>query len=635
MLPDTFVLFYRQKRFWLCFAVLAVPRFFYFFQYLYTPYFVGFPTGLDSTRFDEFAQQIVAGDFLFQKGVYPQSPLYSYFLAFLYAIFGLELRFWSVRITQIFLGIATGFILYQSAKKLWNPSAASWTLLGYALCPLFPYYEMLFLRTTLSLFLTSFCFLFWLYWLEKPESPLLGTFLGLGIGALFLQEPNYLLIVPFLLVQKSIPWKKLIQFPLIGFASVVFLLVARNYWVEVPLLSVSAQGPVVFVSGHAPDALGVGWYSPPSTEILAKSGHLGQTVLETLRANHGQWENYFQLQIRKGIALFADFEVPNNYHFTFDRTFWLSWISFPLPTFGFFVGFGVIGILLSCFQQRRFVAIAGFFLGSIVSVMAFYILSRFRLVLLLPLLLGTGFFFSQFRCSRQMGILAFLGGMLSFCTYQYSSPDPRFSYGASNLAHSYLARSLQTTSWSVREADLNEALFFMKRAIEESQKEYEKAPDWYLKLVPVPKIRISYSCEYAEILAELSRFEEADSYLKNLETQVTGNSRRIQQAWAFLEIQQGLSEIKKREWESARRLLENAFKRAPQAEIAYYLITVNQELYQKQPHFVYLYNQAQLYLYLQQNKEAISLFQKCLTLPLPSGYQENIQWQLEQLQKKH
>src|SRR5262247_3728106 len=64
-----------------------------------TPYFqVG---NIDSTAYDQWADRLVAGDWL-PHGTFYQSPLYAYFLAMLRVVFGPST--WVPRVVQILVG---------------------------------------------------------------------------------------------------------------------------------------------------------------------------------------------------------------------------------------------------------------------------------------------------------------------------------------------------------------------------------------------------------------------------------------------------------------------------------------------------------------------------------------------------
>ena len=67
--------------------------------------FHNIPNGLDQQRFDQFAIQISKGDILGGRGVYGQSPLYPYFLALIYQLFGHS--YLIVRIFQMLMGAGT------------------------------------------------------------------------------------------------------------------------------------------------------------------------------------------------------------------------------------------------------------------------------------------------------------------------------------------------------------------------------------------------------------------------------------------------------------------------------------------------------------------------------------------------
>jgi len=74
----------------------------------------------DGRTYDEWAQRIVAGDWLGQ-GVFYQAPLYPYFLGVLQFIFGHNP--WLIRFIQIILGAVSCALIYLVGEKLFSRTA--------------------------------------------------------------------------------------------------------------------------------------------------------------------------------------------------------------------------------------------------------------------------------------------------------------------------------------------------------------------------------------------------------------------------------------------------------------------------------------------------------------------------------
>ena len=77
----------------------------------------------DSLTYDEWAQQIAAGDW-WGQAVFFQAPLYPYFLGLLEAIFGHDL--FLIRIVQGILGALSCSLIFWAGKGFFSRSAGVW-----------------------------------------------------------------------------------------------------------------------------------------------------------------------------------------------------------------------------------------------------------------------------------------------------------------------------------------------------------------------------------------------------------------------------------------------------------------------------------------------------------------------------
>ena len=106
-----------EKKLLILILLLALSiRFIYLLQIKDNPFFY-YPDG-DSLSFDTQAKEIANGNWDGGENVWFQGPLYPYFLAIIYALFGHHLII--VYILQIILGVLNCFIIYLITKKLFN-----------------------------------------------------------------------------------------------------------------------------------------------------------------------------------------------------------------------------------------------------------------------------------------------------------------------------------------------------------------------------------------------------------------------------------------------------------------------------------------------------------------------------------
>ena len=100
------------------FLVAAVLRLVYVFQVRYTPFFQ--TLGLDAQYFDRWARALASGRGT--DGAYFMSPLYPYFLAAVYRLFGRDLLV--VRLLQMILGSLSCVLVYIVGREAFDRRVA-------------------------------------------------------------------------------------------------------------------------------------------------------------------------------------------------------------------------------------------------------------------------------------------------------------------------------------------------------------------------------------------------------------------------------------------------------------------------------------------------------------------------------
>ena len=144
---------------------------------------------LDHAYYDEWAQRIAGGDWTGGKGPFWVDPLYAYFLAGLYAVFGRSLVL--VRVVQAFFGVATCYLAALLGRRI-SGSAAVGTLTALLIGLFIPavYYDGTLEKTSLCLVLVTGALV--LYFGSSLRSLLLS---GVALGLAVLSRGNLLLMV--------------------------------------------------------------------------------------------------------------------------------------------------------------------------------------------------------------------------------------------------------------------------------------------------------------------------------------------------------------------------------------------------------------------------------------------------------
>src|SRR5262249_18007978 len=119
-------------------------------------------------------------------------------------------------------------------------------------------------------------------------------------------------------------------------------------------LSTTTRAPLAFIMGNAPGAMPVGAAIPEGTaEILAASDYrTGATILETIRAHHGNLGALIGMQWEKLSGLFNAYEVPDNPSFDYAA------LDSPVLRWGLrfscLSGLALAGMLIGAGRARTF-----------------------------------------------------------------------------------------------------------------------------------------------------------------------------------------------------------------------------------------------------------------------------------------
>src|SRR5438132_6281072 len=181
--------------------VATLLRLAYFAQFRVTPYY-DHPL-VDAHMYDEKAWRIAGGDWL-GDAVFYQDPLYPYFVAGFYRVFGRS--YGVVYGVQCVLGVLLCLVLMALARRMFRHSAHAREIgwgsgLLAALATPFVFYDFLLLKTSLEVFLTVAHLLALLVLAERvardgrvPAAGAVGT--GALLGLNLLNRGNYILLAP-------------------------------------------------------------------------------------------------------------------------------------------------------------------------------------------------------------------------------------------------------------------------------------------------------------------------------------------------------------------------------------------------------------------------------------------------------
>jgi tetratricopeptide (TPR) repeat protein len=382
-------------------AATLATRAVYLVTVSHDPFFTYLRHIPDAFFFNNWAQEIVSGDWKGGDTVFFIGPLYSYFLAIVYRLTGGP-HLVIVRYIHIALEVGSALFIYGFARRVFGerPAKVAGIIWVFYLPAIF--FSSFVLPVSLDIFLIAGSF----YLVARGVEGRWWNFAGAGalLGLATLDRTNLLVFalaaIPiFLIYIKRLGWKRLAAY-FVALAAIVFAVTLRNGLVGGDFVLVSSQGGLNFYLGNSPGATGVYWnlgeiYQGRPQELnrdLATSIAQEFEKRELKPSEVQRWwllnglawlRDYpgdaAKLYWRKFRFLTNDYEVSLNVDFYFMK-FISPFHRFQMPWFGFVFPFAVIGLVLG-WRRSSFARTLGavFVAAYAVSVLLFFISARYRL----------------------------------------------------------------------------------------------------------------------------------------------------------------------------------------------------------------------------------------------------------------
>ena len=352
---------------------------------------------IDSEFYDRRAREIAAGDGLGDEPFF-MNPLYPYFMAAIYAVFGFE--YWAVGMVQALLGAMGCYMLYEIGTQLWRRQVG---LIAAGLAAFYgPYvfYDGA-LLTASPITCLNLVGLYALLRSRESGSPRWLWAAGLAFGVSALARPLVLLYVVVLggWYAWRAGWPGLCRWGRIGAGCglVVVAVIVRNFAVGGEWLLTTSSAGMNFYVGNHPGANGI--YAQvdflPSAEpdlertafIREASARTGETMTPGMASRYWLWQGlgyawenpvaYLQLLGRKFYMFWNSVEAQNNLSIYMAQDFvpllrWLVigwWILVPMA---------VANWILSA-RGDRAVLLDLYLLVYLAGCMVFFVSSEYRL----------------------------------------------------------------------------------------------------------------------------------------------------------------------------------------------------------------------------------------------------------------
>ncbi len=381
---------------WIVLGLALVLRLFHFAAIQDDP-FIAHPV-LDSQEYDRWARAIVGGQP--PAEAFFQPPLYPYFVATVYRIFGSTPN--AVYLTQIALAVVGCWTLYRTGRRLQGERVGLAAAALWATYPVFVLHDVQLLKESLAV--TAVAFLLWALSEARAEGRVATWALaGLCAGALALLRENTLLLWPVLALcawqrqaGKWVAARRAAAF--LGAAALTLVPVAlRNASAGGGFLPTTFQGGVNFYIGNNAGADGT--YQPlvPGKQIpaleRAESVRLAEQSAgrslrpaevsrywlgESLRWARQHPADFLELQLRKLRLFWSWYEWPDAVDPYYLRAQSPA-LRLPWLDFGGITILALAGLWMLRRDARGFGVVLIWIAGSMLATTLFFLFSRYRL----------------------------------------------------------------------------------------------------------------------------------------------------------------------------------------------------------------------------------------------------------------
>ncbi len=451
---------------WLLFALIVLAaysvRLIYLYQIKGNPFFI--PRSLDPLFYHSWAIRLVqgcaTGDTVFQG-----MPLYAYFLGAVYKVFGIDV--FAARAVQMFLAsCACGMIYLAGSYSLCRVCGLIAAVCAVFYKP-FIFYDGMIEGSSITVFLyilNLFAAMRFIHSFSRINAVLWGVLTGLAA----LARPGIMLfpiVTAIIYVLKFAEQRRyflLIRFGIVIFLSlgVVSIATLRNYIVSGQFVFITAHSGLNYYIGnnetatgkfHAPD--GVGRQSDKMYENSKRiaENELGRTLTPAQVSNY--WKDKanqfimrhpikFLLLLGKKVYLFwQGGEISDFRNISFFRRF-SALMRVALPSFYLIVPWAIIGMIASIGLNRNIPLMNCFFWSYFVSLLLYFINSRYRLpvVPVLMLFASYGFIFTANKLKTdRKSFFAFIAiaGVLYFIL-GFKMEEPNLADDYNELASWYM-----------------------------------------------------------------------------------------------------------------------------------------------------------------------------------------------------
>jgi 4-amino-4-deoxy-L-arabinose transferase-like glycosyltransferase len=360
----------------------------------------------DSKIYNSYALNIIQSNNWIGDKVFFMSPVYPYFLAVTYKIFGQSL--YVVRLIQVFVSSLTILVAYLIGRKLFSKFAGYLSAAIFSVYSTLIFYSGIILSETLQVFVSSLLILFLISDFKDASKKWFVVGIFLGILALF--RANILLfalVLIFYLLYRLYYKKgktdmsfKSVALYVFGMILVIAPITLRNYIVEKDFVLLTSNGGINFYIGNNENSIGV-FVTPKEFNFSADMAgekfaeKFAQRDLLPSEASSYWYGQGFQfikenpiaagyLFLNKIMLFFLPEENPQSSSMdeVFFRENYSRILQLPLINFSIISVLFVFGIILMWKHRSDYTLIYLFIASYLLASIIFFVNGRFRLALL-------------------------------------------------------------------------------------------------------------------------------------------------------------------------------------------------------------------------------------------------------------
>jgi 4-amino-4-deoxy-L-arabinose transferase-like glycosyltransferase len=397
----------------------------------------------DERLYHTWAEMIANGTYQ-PAGIYEFAPLPAYVLAFLYTVLSPKVEYF--RMLNIVLGVAGCFSIYLIGREIGSRRIGLIACLVACLYEPFIFYNIVPLKTSISLVLFGFSAYFLVSVMNRPAWP--RSFgLGVILGWLIYVRPNCAVLIPIMaMVLVWHYWKSRMAATRIISVCICFLIgivlsaspfVVRNFRVSGRLALTTPQAGRNLYFANNPENKEP-YYRPLSFASSEPAEQAVQFVIEASRRTDRKlspqeassfWaREVFRLafkepwmftwrMLQKTFAFFNRFEAGDHYHIGFMSRF-VPFFKLPFITLGMILPFAMAGMVFKTRRSEAFRALILIFFAYAATIIVFNINTRYRLPVMMILIpfavIGLEQFFLWIKEKNIRGILKYMSIAILF-----------------------------------------------------------------------------------------------------------------------------------------------------------------------------------------------------------------------------